>query len=276
MCTWQTAARPWPCSPVCLTPRITYSLSIHGSAEFFHVDSWCVKPKVEGAAFVRCISHFCRAQVMAWTRPDLWKNYHVVHCGVDPTAYQPCVRCASGTLRILTVGRFDAIKGYSILLQACKDLSERGVDWRLDMVGDGHLRFHLQARIGELGLEDRVRLSGAVGQDNIQKHFDDADVMVISSFMEGIPVVLMEAMAKEMAVVATRVGGIPELIDDGKTGLLVIPGSVQSLADALEHLARRPELLEGLGRPARARILAEFSVEGLGREMASLFRTYCD
>lgn len=255
-------------------PNLTYSLSIHGSAEFFQVNLWRLTMKAEGAMFVRCISHFCMSQVMAWTGTAAWKRFHMVHCGVDAAAFRPKPRHKSGTLRILTVGRLDPIKGYSLLLEACRQLTCRGVDWHLDMVGDGPLRPVLEMQVAQLGLADRVVLSGAVGQDDIQQHFDRADVMVISSFMEGVPVVLMEAMAKELAVVATRVGGIPELIEDGTSGLLVTPASVDSLTDALERLYHHPEHLYALGSPARKKILDEFSVDDLGVQMAQLFRCY--
>lgn len=258
-----------------LDPRIQYSLSIHGSAEFFHVDSWCLAKKVESATFVRCISHFCRSQIMAWTSPAVWDRLHIIHCGIDPDAFGPRPPRRSGPLRILTVGRLDPIKGYPMLLDACNRLDAWGVEWRLEMVGDGPLRPLLEKQIQQLQLEKRVKLLGAVGQDRIQDHFDSADVMVVSSFMEGVPVVLMEAMAKRLAVIATRVGGIPELIDDQISGILVTPGSVGELSSALWRLAQTPALIGSLAIPAREKIVREFAVEHVGREMARLFEHYC-
>ena len=166
----------------CYDPILTYSLSIHGSAEFFQVNLWRLTMKAEGAMFVRCISHFCMSQVMAWTGTAAWKRFHMIHCGVDAAAFRPRPRHKTGTLRILTVGRLDPIKGYSLLLEACRQLTGRGVNWHLNVVGDGPLRAALERQVAELGLADRVVLSGAVGQDDIQHHFERADVMVISSF----------------------------------------------------------------------------------------------
>jgi len=254
--------------------RITYSLSIHGSAEFFQVVIWRLKEKAEGAVFVRCISNFCMSQVMAWSDPKAWNRYSIVHCGVEPTLFAPRPPLPTGPLRILTVGRWDPIKGYPLLLEACRVLSQRGIDWTLDMVGDGPLRSLLEDQVRTLQLTDRVTLSGPVGHDRIQEHFDRADVMVISSFMEGVPVVLMEAMAKQIAVVASRVGGIPELIDEGINGLLVTPGSIESLANALARLALDREELSVFGPAARQKIVNEFSADNLGRQMANLFRHY--
>lgn len=252
-------------------PSISYSLTIHGSAEFFNVETGRLRAKAEGATFVRCVSEFCRAQVMAWTNPTTWPRYCVVHCGVDIKRFSPRPPMLSGPLRILTIGRMEAVKGYPVLLTACNQLSAMGVEWQLDMVGDGPLRASLECQARDLGIAGRIIFSGAVGQDAISKHFDQADVLVVSSFMEGLPVVLMEAMAKGLAVVSTSVGGVPELIEHGVTGLLVRPGSVESLTLALTRLARDRALLKSFGEAARKRIVEEFSIETVGAQMSALF-----
>lgn len=254
-------------------PRLSYSLSIHGSAEFFHVDSWTLGPKVERAAFVRCISNFCRAQIMAWSSPSCWDRLHIVHCGVDPDAYtpRPARKPGAGPLRILTVGRLHSIKGYEVLLRACARLAQAGLNFHLDMVGDGPLMAQLRALAASLGIAEHVTFSGGVDQDKVGAHYDRADVMVVSSFMEGVPVVLMEAMAKRLAVISSRVGGVPELVRDGVDGTLVDPGSVESLAAALAPLARDPDSCARFGASARERILDDFSIDGLGDGMHALF-----
>lgn len=266
-----------------IDPAITYSLTVHGSAEFFAVDEVRLAEKVRGALFVRAISLFCRAQLMAWSEPALWDRLHVIHCGVDPQTFTPRRPAAAAVpatpdvagvkprLRLLTVGRLHPIKGYPQLLEACKLLSEAGIDWHWNIVGDGELRQELEERIRSLGFEHRVKFSGPVGQDDIQTHFDDADVLVVSSFMEGVPVVLMEAMAKELAVLSTRVGGVPELIDDGQEGLLTAPGSASQLAQSMERLARDPALRRRLGRSARVKIASEFNLATTGQQIVDLF-----
>lgn len=253
---------------------LRYSLSIHGSAEFFHVDSWRLSPKAENALFVRCISDFCRAQVMTWTSPAAWDRYHVVHCGIDPTSFAPRPARRSGPLRLLTVGRLHPIKGYHMLLEAVGTLVKEGVDLRLDMVGDGPMRAVLERRAGELGLAGHVCFSGAIAPEAIGEHYDRADAMVVSSFMEGVPVVLMEAMAKELGVVATRVGGIPELVEDGVSGLLVNPGSADALAGAIRALAADPGMCHRHGTEGRRRVTAAYAVENVGAGMVDLFRRY--
>ncbi len=252
-------------------PTLTYSLSIHGSAEFFHVDTWTLAPKVEGAVFVRCISNFCRAQIMAWTSPACWDRLHVVHCGIDVSRFSATPRESSRTLRLLTVGRLHPIKGYPLLLEACRTMSDEGIDWTLDMVGDGPMMGTLTSHADRLGIRSRVTFSGAVGQDRIQPHFDRAGVIVISSFMEGVPVVLMEGMAKGMAVLTTAVGGIPELVEPGVSAEVVPPGSAAALADGLRRLAAAGPRLPDMGAAGRRRVLAEFSIEQTATGMADLF-----
>ncbi len=250
---------------------LRYSLTIHGSEEFFDVKAYALRRKVEGAAFVRCISHFCRAQVMAWSDPACWPRLHVVHTGLDPAEFPPgAPREDDGTFRLLTVGRLDPIKGYDLLLGACARLLAGGLDLRLRMIGEGPMRPRLESLVRSLGLGERVELAGAVGQDAIQRHLEWADALVVSSFMEGTPVVLMEAMAKERAVVSTRVAGVPELVTDGECGLLVPPGSEEELARALGRLARDAALRRSLGARARERIREGWTIDGAGDRMAGL------
>jgi colanic acid/amylovoran biosynthesis glycosyltransferase len=254
--------------------RLTYSLSVHGSAEFFHVDTWRLAAKVGGARFVRCISNFCLAQIMAWTPPATWDKLHIVHCGVDPRLYCRKRRDRSGPLRLLAVGRMHPIKGYTLLLHACAQLSGRGIDWTLDMVGEGPLRAPLEALAEQLQISDRVSWSGPVGQDRILEHFERADVMVVSSFMEGVPVVLMEAMAMELAVVATAVGGIPELVEQDVSGILVPPASPEALLEAIVRIARDRAALPVMCAAARRKVCDQFDIRHVGREMAALLARY--
>jgi glycosyltransferase involved in cell wall biosynthesis len=256
-----------------LCPELTYSLTIHGSAEFFNVEPVRLKQKAENATFVRAISDFGKAQIMAWARPENWARFHVVHCGVCPSQYSPASPRAGGPLRLVTLGRLVPIKGYSLLLEACGHLSEQGVDWTLEIIGDGPMRAGLERRAHELRIGDRVRFAGAVGQDDLPRRLDEAEVMVVSSFMEGVPVVLMEAMAKELAVVATAVGGIPELVTPG-SGWLVPPGSSESLAQALLEAVEHRTELRSMGRRGRQRVVDAFSTDRLGREMTALFSKY--
>jgi glycosyltransferase involved in cell wall biosynthesis len=254
--------------------RLSYSLTIHGSEEFFHIDSWRIAAKAQAARFVRCISHSGVAQVMAWTPPEAWGRFHVVHCGIYPEQFTPRPPRAPGPLRLVSLGRLHVIKGYELLLEACAMLRTRGAKFTLTMLGSGPDHDRLASRIAQLGLGDTVRLVGPIAPELVPAELDSADAMVLSSFMEGVPIVLMEAMAKELGVIATRVGGIPELVHDGVSGLLVNPASAESLAAAIHAYASDPSLCRTHGKAGRAHVLAEFDIRTTAARMADLFRNY--
>lgn len=252
-------------------PGLEYSLSIHGSAEFFNVKGVRLREKVEGARFVRCVSSFCRAQVMAWASPEIWPRLHIVRCGIDPTRFRLAKREAGGPVRLAAIGRLDPIKGYPLLLEACARLGAGGADWRLELAGDGPMRGDLERLAKTLGIDGRVRFAGAVATDDIPAFLERADVLVISSFMEGLPIVLMEAMAAGLAVVATRVAGVTELVEEGVSGFLAQPGTVEELHGALSRvLAHRPRF-EELGKAGRRRVERDFDIRRTAREMKDLF-----
>ena len=134
------------------------------------------------------------------------------------------------------------------------------------------MRDRLTRRAERLGIKGRVVLEGAVGQDEMAAYYAGADVFCLPSFAEGVPVVLMEAMASGRAVVATRVAGVPELVEDGVSGLLVAPGNAEELAAALQRLASSPEERESMGLAGRRKVVDEFDAEKCAAQLAHLFR----
>lgn len=141
---------------------------------------------------------------------------------------------------------------------------------RLTLVGDGPRRDELEALAGRLGVADRVRFTGSIGHDDILPMFRSADVFCLPSFSEGVPVVLMEAMAHSVPVVTTRIMGIPELVEDGLSGLLVAPGRVDVLVEALIRLVRDADLRQQLGARGRDKVLAEFDVNDSARQLRAV------
>lgn len=255
-----------------LDPTLSYSLMIHGPSDFFDVRALDLPRKVAQATFVCCISHFCRSQVMTFTPAELWSKLHIVHCGIDPRMFPRKLSAAQTTtsdhpLRILTVGRLAPVKGQLQLLEACGRLD---IDWQLNIVGDGPLRKQLEAAADPR----RVTFSGAVSPENMAAHYDAADLFVLSSFAEGVPVVLMEAMAKGLPVIATRVGGVSELIDDGTTGRLVAPSHVDALIEAITEAAAGQAPWVSAHDARRAKVVDEFNITTIGAEMVSLFKRY--
>lgn len=252
----------------------TWSLTVHGPAEFYEVRNDGLPEKVQSADFAVSISDFGRSQLMAFVGEDHWSKLHVVHCGVEPDRYAPRTRDdRGGGLRLLSVGRLAQVKGHGVLLEALADIRARGLDAAATIVGDGPKRAELEELARRLGVADAVRFTGAVGQDEIDRHYEEADALVVASFAEGIPVVLMEAMAHRLPVVATRVMGVAELVRDGENGLLVRPGRADQLAAALERLAADPELRARFGEEGRRTVESEFDVRASAARMRELFES---
>lgn len=252
-------------------PRHTWSLTIHGPDEFHDVAGDALAEKVAAADFAVCISDFGRSQVMAFVDRHHWPKIHVVHCGLDPERTRRTTSPAppeGRPVRMLTVCKLAPRKGVELLLQATRDLP----DIEFTVVGDGPHRPALEQLCAEFEIGDRVTFAGAVGQDQIGKFYEAADLFAMSSFAEGIPVVLMEAMAYELPVVAPATMGIPELVEPDRTGLLFRPGRADQLSDAIARLARDAELRRRLGAAGREKVVAEFDIRASGARLEELFR----
>ena len=240
-----------------------WSFSMHGPTEFEAVDRFDLAGKVADADGVACISDFTRSQLMRLSDPSDWDKLQIVHMSVDTERFAPPAepRPTDGPLRILDVGRLVPEKGAPVLLDAATRLAERGVGFELRFVGGGDLDEQLRRDIAARGLADLVTLVGPVGQDDILAHYHWADVFCLPSFQEGLPVVLMEAMATGIPVVTTPINGIPELVKDGRNGYLVPPGRADLLADTLADLAAGPGLRDRLGVVAREDVVAGFALD---------------
>lgn len=250
-----------------------YSFTMHGPTEFDEVERFRLREKVAGADFVACISDYARAQLMRLTDPGDWQRLEIVHCGVDTARWTPGDAGSAGTgLRLLTVARLAPDKGLGLLLEAVARVAGEGLDVTLEVVGDGPDRVALEARSEDLGLGERVRFAGAIGRDRIQERYRAADAFCLSSFAEGVPVVLMEAMALERPVIAPRVMGIPELVEDGVSGSLFAPGSVDGLAGAIRWLGEADRATRAsLGTAGRERVRESYELADSARRLETLF-----
>jgi glycosyltransferase involved in cell wall biosynthesis len=250
----------------------SWSMAVHGPVEFYDVPGNRLSAKLRRTRFAIAISHFGRSQLMTIAEQDGWDRIHVVRCGIDPKAFSPNhARNTAGGPHLLCVGRLVQLKGQSLLIEAMAELVDRGVDARLTLVGDGPQRSKLEQLARRRNLEKRVRFAGAVGQDAIREIYHSADIFCLPSMAEGLPVVLMEAMAVELPVVSTRIMGIPEIVEHGRTGLLVTPGRLDELTDALERLIADPGLRARLGRAGRDAVLAEFDVDSSASQLREIF-----
>ncbi len=258
--------------------QLTYSVMIHGPEEFYDVEKFYLRKKVERAKFVLCISDYCRSQVMKVSDPAHWSKLHVVRLGVDLERFQPVIeRSRKDVLEVICVGRLVPAKGHLILLRAFSLLHRKGHKIRLRLIGDGAERKALQSAIALEKLEDCVILEGALDHEETRSRLIQADIFVLASFAEGVPVALMEAMALEIPCVSTSVAGIPELIRDGIDGLLVPPSSVQELEFALESLIIHPELRRRFAISGRERVQDRYdlhkNVDSLSQTMQKFLHT---
>jgi glycosyltransferase involved in cell wall biosynthesis len=250
------------------------SQSIHGSAEFENPGPFRLREKVARAAFVRVISRYGKSQLMRFSDPRHWDKIEVCALGVDPAQFPPSGRRPQPgePFELLTVGQLAPAKGQHILISALARLTAQGRKVRLRIVGDGALRASLEDQARRLGVRDRVVFEGFRDNRELPDYYRRADAFVLPSFAEGVPVVLMEAMAMEVPCVASRITGIPELIEDGVSGLLVPPADEHALAGAIARLMDEENLSGRLGRAARERVLADYQLETNLVQLVDLFR----
>ena len=250
----------------------TWSFSAHGS-DIHETDQRLLAEKVRRAARVVCVSDFGRSQLLTLIEEQHWPKVVVVRCGLDRTK---CVAPQQRTddaipLQLLNVGRMVRLKGQAVLLEAVALLRDRGVPIGLTIVGDGPLRNELQQIVDRLELATIVRLVGYVGQDDIADFYAKADVFCLPSFREGLPVVLLEAMAGGLPVVASGIMGIPELVEPEHNGLLVPPGRADLLAGAIARLAGKPGERRRFGERGRRKVLAEFDLARSAERLDEMF-----
>ena len=257
---------------------IPFSFTAHGSD--VHVDRHMLCRKLSEASFAVTISEFNRAVMDAECGPASKEKLTVIHCGVDTDVFRPRDRVRSTALdqfRIACVGTLHEVKGQAHLIEACAQLRDAGIDFTCRLVGRGPDEGALRRMIERLELHERVTLLGALPRDAVIEELHRADVLAAPSVTsargqrEGIPVVLMEAMSCGLAVVSSRLSGIPELVDHDRSGLLVTPGSSEELAEALIRLASDHELRRRLGEEGRRKIERDFDLHVNAGRLVTLF-----
>ena len=250
-----------------------FSFTVHGPEEFDRAPLWSLGEKIERAAFVVAISNFGRSQLMRWCGRQHWSKIHVIRCGVDPHFLAPDVAPMPAVRRLLSIGRLCEQKGQMLLIEALGRLKRDGCEAELVLIGDGELRVEVERTIAEQGLTAQVHMRGWVDGHRIRQALDDACAVVLPSFAEGLPVVIMEAFARGRPVLSTYVAGIPELVLPGKNGWLVPAGSVEALVEALRQMLDTPSAdLAKLGCDGRARVAEQHDASRNGRQMADLLR----
>jgi colanic acid/amylovoran biosynthesis glycosyltransferase len=254
------------------------SFSVTAHADDLFVGPALLKEKVSAASFVATISDYNRSFLDRMTGGK--GRIEVVHCGVDPRLLR--YRERRGQRRVVCVARLEPKKGHRDLLRAFALARADVPGLSLDLVGEGAERDPLVRLSNELGLSDQVRFHGALSSRQVHALLYDCDLFALAAvrtrvasfrtgYMDGIPVSLMEAMATGLPVVSTSVSGIPELVIDGQTGILVAAGNVQELAGAIVRLYEEPELGAKLARSARSLVVERFNLDVESRRLANLF-----
>lgn len=253
--------------------EVPYSLSVHGPDEFHSVSEFYLTQKVERAKFILCISDYCRSQLMRASSPMYWGKFEVVRLGVDPAVFAPrrLEKKNGDGFDIVCVGRLVPAKGQLILVRAFADLLAQGYNVHLKIVGDGVDRKQLESFVDSCGLTSAVEFKGALSHKETRQVLEEADLFVLASFAEGLPVALMEAMAMEIPCVSTYVAGIPELIRDGVDGLLVPASSQEALTGAMKSMIDKPLLRRELAAAGRRRVLAFYNLAENARALATVF-----
>lgn len=271
----------WATGPATAAMVLSRLLGIPFSFTAHAYDVWrerlLLPEKLRSAAFaVTCTN--CNRDHLATTYRVPVAKILTVHHGVDVSRYLPGDRTSrSETPYIISVGRLVEQKGFERLLHACKHLADSGESFRCEIVGDGPLRARLASLIDEYNLRDRVTLVGYVHQDDLRRRYAAADVFALfcvagsDDDRDGIPNVLIEAMAAELPVVSTQFSGVPEVVVDGETGILVGTDDEIAQVEALRTILGDPVLRRRMGRAGRVRIIEEFTTEASAARLDVIF-----
>ena len=251
------------------------SLSLHGPDEFRDTAAFRMREKVAGSVFVRAISHYASSQIMQSSDRRDWPKIKVCRMGVDAAVFRPYrTQRDEGPPRVLFVGRLAPVKGIRVLISACAKVGAWGGRLRLHLAGGGEERADLEKYVFTLGMERHVVFEGVRNQDELIALYGLGDVFAMASFAEGVPVVLMEAMAMGLPCAATWVNGIPELIENEKDGLLTAPADEAGLADAIGRLIEDAGLRRRLGLAGRQKAIRDYDLATNTARLGSLFREH--
>lgn len=250
-----------------------YSFTVHGPEEFDKPQFIHLGEKIRRAKFVVAISSYGRSQLYRWVEHTQWPKVKVVHCGLEAAFYNVPPTNPPDVPRLVCVGRLCEQKGQLLLIKALALLVQRGVKCELVLAGDGEMRSEVEALVARYGLQAQVRITGWISSAQVRDEILAARAMVLPSFAEGLPVVIMEAMALHRPVLTTAVAGIPELVLQGEVGWLFSAGSVEELTDAMAQCLSTPaDQLGVMGKAAYSRVLQRHSIDMEAGKLAGHLR----
>lgn len=250
----------------------TYSFTVHGPEEFDKAYLIALDEKIKRASFVVAISSFGRSQLFRWCDRDYWPKIHLIHCGLDSSYLQATLTPIPDVNRLVCVGRLGEQKGHLLLVLAVSQLVAEGEKFQLFLVGDGPLRTELENLITALNLQDHIIITGWANSTEVQQQIIAAKALVLPSFAEGLPVVIMEAMALGRPVISTYIAGIPELVQPGISGWLVPAGSLEDLVLAMRAALTTPvPRLAEMGQIAAKRVKENHDISIETGKLVQLF-----
>jgi len=252
---------------------LPWSLTLHGISELDYPAGLLLPEKISHANFVACASYFMQAQAMRVVAPEQWQKFKIVRCGVD------CRRLSkirpksdeSTIPKLICVGRLSPEKGHLGMLRVMQRLRNCGINFSLTLVGDGPTRDVIEDLVDRLGLRNRVFFAGFLTENETLSAIATSDILILPSFMEGLPVVLIEALALGKPVISSRVAGIPELIEHGKSGMLFTPSNSNELEKVLAELLQNRDVWTQMGQMGRARVETEFDITHIARRLQEMF-----
>ena len=250
-----------------------YSFTAHGSDITDRPAQVGLPLTVEYAAFVVAVCSFGRSQIFKWIRHELWDRVQVVRCGLQPGYAENTLPVPPGCRRLLCIGRLAKEKGQLLLVQAVKMLADGGEQVDVVLAGDGPMRSEVEALVSELDLREQIHFAGSLDARGIEQELRQARALVVPSLSEGLPVVIMEAMAASRPVIAPHLGGIPELVTHGRNGWLFPAGDAAALAFAIRTSMQATDVeLRRMGESARSDVWAAHDVDAAAGTLAGLFR----
>lgn len=250
-----------------------YSFTVHGPEEFDKPIYLGLPEKIKRSAFVVAISSYGRSQLFRWVDHESWSKIKVVHCGLERSFYDIATTPVNANSRLVCVGRLCEQKGQLLLLEAAHGLATKGIQFELVLAGDGEMRPEVERMIAAYDLSEKVRITGWINSQQVREEILNSCGLVLPSFAEGLPVVIMEAMALRRPVISTYVAGIPELVLPNENGWLVPAGSVSELMVAMEDLlSKSSEQLASMGDAAYARVTVRHAIETEAKKLAELFQ----
>ncbi len=220
--------------------QVPFSFTVHGPEEFDRTFGINLGEKIKRADSVFAITKYCQSQLFRWCAYEDWKKIRIVHCGLGEIFFDPSTAGSApeakndGMINALFIGRLCEQKGPMILLESLPALLNDGIKLHVTFAGDGELRHEMEKFISENSLEHAVTITGWVDSNRIKALLQKSTLMILPSFAEGLPVAIMEALALKVPVLTTHINGIPELIEHGRSGLLVTPGCKESLIEAIK------------------------------------------